>query len=540
MTYAQSHYAIGTAGEVIPWTPCNALRLRPGTTAALFTLTLISATLTVLIFPLLGSIIDALSSRGSTQVFAAIMLPTLMTPLTDFLAQKLQFDFLALGKETIVELSTRNDERARQVDDNIPQWWFRDCATFATTVLALRISALVAFITVARWNLLVASVVLLAFILNGYVFKKWLVADVADDDIDAYAARSILHHATHNSNGESIHFRTYGFLAHLYAAHAAEKLRKATQARGRTLGILVLSTILLMEAITWACIEIVFDISNGVVGPGLIAAIIPVLLAFEGAGPTSDAGVAVARAGRTLNTMTHLPPDSSVPHSDAGAKTASIVLNDVSVVAGEREILSGISLTLRSGEFIGLVGPNGAGKTTLLRTIAGLIPPTSGIITSTPPVMVLQDPPRFPLSLAESSLSDNVTLEHLLDSYGLSVHDDPRAGLSGGQWQRLAIARAHAHVIAGRRVMVLDEPFAALDACAEQQIAALLQDIRIQFPELIIVMSTHRLGILMDADRIIVLNSDRIEALGTHDELMQIDGMYATAYTTQRSTIHGT
>ncbi len=146
------------------------------------------------------------------------------------------------------------------------------------------------------------------------------------------------------------------------------------------------------------------------------------------------------------------------------------------------EALRGISLEVRQGEFLSLVGPSGCGKSTLLRTIAGLTTPTGGQIkwpAGRPEIgFVFQEPTlmpwadalanaRLPLDLKKIDRQHgNRRAAELLSRVGLAefVKSYPRE-LSGGMRMRLALARA---LVAGPKILLLDEPFAALDEFARQ------------------------------------------------------------------------
>jgi ATP-binding cassette subfamily B protein len=220
---------------------------------------------------------------------------------------------------------------------------------------------------------------------------------------------------------------------------------------------------------------------------------------------------------------------------------------------GEKPILDGLSLTLRAGETVAIVGENGAGKTTLVKLLAGLYAPDRGQITvdgvdpreQRPPITVLfQDFVHYPASVRDNVTAavpgngDDDAVRAALEQAGASHHLDAslwREGtdgtdLSGGQWQRIALARAFYAVQAGRRLLVLDEPTANLDVRAE---AAFHDRVVARARDTTTVLISHRLATVRAADRIVLLRDGRVAEDGTHDELLAEGGDYARFFTTQ-------
>ena len=232
----------------------------------------------------------------------------------------------------------------------------------------------------------------------------------------------------------------------------------------------------------------------------------------------------------------------------------------------DRDVLSGLDLEIRAGEALALVGVNGAGKSTLVKLLGGAYQPTSGRITidgtdlaeldlgawQRRVAAIVQDFLRFPLPA-----TDNVVLgavEHAKDPGALelaareagidevinrlpnkwdTILDKTYEGgvdLSGGEWQRLALARALFAVHAGAGVLVLDEPAAALDVRAEAQLVERYLELTSGVTSLII---SHRFSVVRDAHRICVLADGRIVESGSHDELLDRGGRYASMFRMQ-------
>jgi tungstate transport system ATP-binding protein len=210
-----------------------------------------------------------------------------------------------------------------------------------------------------------------------------------------------------------------------------------------------------------------------------------------------------------------------------------IVLEDVSFSVGGVTILDRISLTLVAGSPTVLIGPNGAGKTTLLRLIMGLIPPTRGRVTwggreqaaSTHRAIVFQRPTMLRRSavgniryaLAAGGVPRARRAAHareLCALVGLSgLERRPARRLSGGEQQRLALARALAKE---PQILLLDEPTASLDPAATKAIEDVIRAVAARGIK--VVMSTHDLGEAKRlAGEIVLMHRGRVIESGAAD-----------------------
>ena len=256
-------------------------------------------------------------------------------------------------------------------------------------------------------------------------------------------------------------------------------------------------------------------------------------------------------------------PEPRVPNRGA---EHTIELKDVSFSypGSDVKVLDKINLTLKTGEKVVLVGLNGAGKTTLIKLITRLYDPTEGVIyldgydikEYDPKALydmfgiIFQDFGKYAVTAAENIEFGDVSLnsdrkaveaaaksgdadsfiEELPKGYDTPLtrlfYDDG-IELSGGQWQKLSVARAF---YKDSDILILDEPTASLDALAEQEIFN-------QFADLakgkISIFVSHRLSSAVTADKIVVIKNGKIAELGTHSELMARNGDYQLLFTTQ-------
>jgi ATP-binding cassette, subfamily B, bacterial len=224
--------------------------------------------------------------------------------------------------------------------------------------------------------------------------------------------------------------------------------------------------------------------------------------------------------------------------------------------------LRDVSVEIRRGEVIALVGENGSGKSTLAKLLAGLYEPGSGEIRwdelSIADIdreqlrdriaVIMQDYTRWPmtalenitmgrprddrlLALATAAAGTDGVIESLPAGYDTQLDRRFRGGIepSGGQWQRIAIARGFYR---DADLLICDEPTSALDARAEHALFEMIQE---HADGCAVLLITHRLASVRRADRIYVLDHGRVVERGDHDTLLARGGLYADMYTLQAS-----
>jgi len=215
------------------------------------------------------------------------------------------------------------------------------------------------------------------------------------------------------------------------------------------------------------------------------------------------------------------------------------------------DVLKDVSISIRDGEKIAVVGENGSGKSTFISLLCGMFEPRSGEIKTPGAVsVVFQDFAQYEANLRENitvsdkhrNASDDEIME-LLRKINVNdvVEEQPNGldelvgsfsekanNLSGGQWQKISIARAAYRQDA--KIMILDEPTSALDPVAEAQLYRNFADLTGDKTTILI---SHRLGITAIVDRILVFKDGRIVEDGCHKQLMSQDGHYAEMYRAQ-------
>ncbi|MBS2966136.1 ABC transporter ATP-binding protein [Actinocrinis puniceicyclus] len=368
-------------------------------------------------------------------------------------------------------------------------------------------------------------------------------------------------------------FGLSGFLLRAFSATWRESMRsvltpiprRPTLATG-TLAVAVLGSL------AWIAARAV----DGQVAPGDAAIYIQsLMLVLTGIQQSAWTGLQTELALATLSkyadavdAVNGCADGGSAGGAPIAAPTRSISFENVSFryPNADADSLAALGLEIPAGRSLAIVGANGAGKSTLVKLFCGLYEPTKGRIAVDGVDLagadkkswrrniaaVFQDSTRFALparanvgfgrveamddeagmvqAAAEAEIAEDLAALGAGWDTPLSAEYTDGTDLSGGQWQKVALARALFAVRHGARVLILDEPAAHLDARAE----ARLHERFLELTEgLTTVVISHRFSTVRRADSIVVLDDGRVAEQGTHDELIKRGGRYAHMFALQ-------
>ncbi len=267
----------------------------------------------------------------------------------------------------------------------------------------------------------------------------------------------------------------------------------------------------------------------------------------------SKAGVSMDRVGYVLNAQEEQDPPQAKPF-EAG----DIAFDHVSFRYEGQEVLHDLSFTIRRGETFAILGGTGSGKSTLVQLLDRLYDVESGSITIGGTDLrelarselrknigfVLQEPFLFSQTIRENicAARPEATEEEMREAARIACVDEAISAfpegydtvvgergvtLSGGQKQRVAIARM---LLQKTPVMIFDDSLSAVDAETDAKIRSALRE---TLRDATVILISHRIPTLMQADRILVLEDGRLSALGTHEELIAQPGIYKEIYDIQ-------
>ena len=287
----------------------------------------------------------------------------------------------------------------------------------------------------------------------------------------------------------------------------------------------------------------------------LVLLIFPIMMIGFISNFVAQASVAYGRILEVINA-----PENENDGTMVGGLKGKVVMENISVVYGDKPALKNLSLTLQPGTRTAIIGPTAAGKTQLLYLLTGLIQPTTGLILFDDVSInqynkevfqhqigfVFQDSILFNMSLRENIAFNEIVTEELMtraiDTAELHdfIHTLPDGletivsergnSLSGGQKQRIMLARALA---LNPKILLLDDFTARVDAQTELKI---LDNVAKNYPGITLLSVTQKIASVVDYDQLILLEEGDLIAQGTHQQLMDTCPEYVQIFNSQRST----
>ncbi|MEQ4207404.1 ABC transporter ATP-binding protein [Actinopolymorpha sp. B9G3] len=537
----------------------------------------VATTVSLLLVPIASSILAFTSRLLSTRFTVMLCEATMEVGLHPYGIAHLE------GPRTTGELET--------VGEAPRDWLFQAGIDAAWTLLAIRLGGIGAFVVLATWSWWAPCLLAGTWLLYSRAFSRWsstifdgLLELTGNDRRRASYLRDLL-----MGSAGAKEVRLFGLTGLLLTRHVtawnnAQHLVWASRNSSVKGTLLVL--VAPMAAGATILVALIVDVERGVVGAGLLVTLLQAVSAMAAFGPHTDPQTALAHTMSRISVLDRIRSEQGLPHLPRPARRpvttaprerpeepvpAAIRLVDVAFTypSAERPTLNGLNLEVPAGQSLALVGVNGAGKSTLIKLLCGLYRPDGGLIrvdggdpgtdeaARRRLAVIFQDFVRYHLPLRDNvgvDLDQQVLERALRDAGGdeivgrledgietvLSAEYDGGTDLSGGQWQRIALARALAALGTGAGALVLDEPTAALDIRAE---AALFDRFLAVARGATTMLVSHRLSSVRRAERIVVLADTgagaRIVEDGDHAELLRANGLYAELFTLQASRFAG-
>lgn len=482
----------------------------------------------------------------------------------------------------------RSAHRMSEATGAVRDWLFLRGLSGTWGALTTWLRGIGAFALVATWRWWVPILLVAAWLVHSARASRWR-SSVFDEMLDvtgpdrrrAHYLRTVL-----SGRGAAKEIRLFGlgeWLRDAYVTTWQRTMAALSAKRSRQMWRTVPSVLFVVGLTAAAIALLVRDAWIGSASTGELVTVLQAILGLSAFGAQDDDQTSLDRVLATLWQVAAYrhelglpflppPPVANRPGTQP-PRSAALSLKNVRFAyrAGDPPVLQDLDLEIPARQSIAIVGPNGAGKSTVIKLLAGLYPPDSGTITvdggdpAHDPgarhriAVIFQEFLRFGISaranIEAGSGWQSMPAETLRQLAAETAADEVIAGLpvgwetvlsaeyaggtdlSGGQWQRIALARAVAGALTGAGVLVLDEPTSALDVRAE---AVLFDRLLSLSHGLTTILVSHRLSSVRRADRIVVLgrdgvNGSRIIEDGTHEELLAAGGEYATMFRLQAS-----
>ncbi len=339
-----------------------------------------------------------------------------------------------------------------------------------------------------------------------------------------------------------------------------ERLRRVRRAVGSRLRRQVIGNLLSSAGVVFVLLGLTYLLARGRLSVGAAGSTVLAVHQLQGRIHSFTLGVStVHRSAMFMGDFVSFTAPSERPVAPAAPSLTSLEVADVTFrYAGQSApALCGVSLEIPVGGVVAIVGENGSGKTTLAKLLSGLYEPGSGrVLWSGQPISALgygavwprvsvlfQDFVRYQLSAAENiglgqpeRIDDRAAIEEAARRTGahgllgrlskgfdtrLTRQFDDGTDLSGGQWQKVALTRA---TFREADLVILDEPTAALDPQAEADFFAQAREL---MAGRTLILISHRMAGVRNADLIVVMHEGRVVEQGTHAGLLALGGRYA-------------
>lgn len=560
---------------VVPLTLLGTLLRRfPRVVTVLLVVTILDTAAMVAMPGLLGAVVASLTQRTAdlplraTALALVLVLPAVIAQLRGWFSQLLFTASYSWCNERLVA-SAADEAQKETWASQLDSWQFDVVHETVFTETAQRIMGLVAIMSLLRFDVWSVVVLCAGYRLLGRAFSLWRQSfydlPPAEQELQRHRGYVWGLLTGRDSAAELRVFSMRAFLEALMARDAEDVNRRVWRKRGHGDRAMVAGYAVVSLGLALLLWRVLHGAVQGSVGADGIATMFGWLALAGYIGFLGDPEFFSANALKIYRELGAEPSCSlSVAASQppvAGAPALRV--QGLHFSYGETPVLHGVTLTIQRGERVAIVGSNGAGKTTLMRLILGDLTPRSGTIQvfgRAPSEArgqvgaVFQDFLRLPLTVEENvaagsfqgQVSPTATTQALAQVGLAAAVADLPAGrdtildptqsdgvdLSGGQWQRVAMARALAREIDhdGDFLFAWDEPTCQLDPISE---ADILKDFtRITSGHACLVV-THRLGSVRHMDRVVVMADGVVAEEGTHEELMARKGHYWEMFTAQ-------
>ncbi len=536
-----------------------------------------------------------------TATAAALVAGPLLASLSGGVEEVTGARYLSAYQDLLLDTATRpysitgirsaaGAETLEQAAGALQHWLFLRGVGGLWGVISSRLSGVGALVIVAGWRWWIGAALLVGWLILSRATARWRA--VLMDDAGAiplrHRASYLQRVVTDRSSAKEVRlFGLVDWFVDAFVTLRQQIMIGVAANRRRTVRRATGSLILLLLLHAGAFGVLISDVGGGAVTVAALVTLVQALLALSVFGRQDDDETSLDRTVSELSrlvdfrTSLGLPfPHPSPEEPDGTALDqcgpARIEIRGLTFgyPGSEAPVLEDLELIIEAGECVAIVGPNGAGKSTLLDLLCGLWSPDAGTVridcrdpgsdprTRSRIAPIFQQFLRLPLSAAENMIAGNrwrpgtdwarAAMNSGADAVINELSQGPETvlsaefsggtNLSGGQWQRMALARALTAIESGAGLLALDEPTAALDVRAEVALFESVLDHRDRCTTLLI---THRLSSVRHADRIVVLGTPvgasgaRVIEAGTHDELIRAGGSYARLFGLQAARFRG-